>query len=118
MNITAYIDRLRAKPEHVRQRITLGAAAAMTGVVTLAWVGTLAATGTFALNSKQEDTSGVFAQVTPTAAKSDTNFNELVGAVGAGLGVAQKPELVIEDNGASSTLDRTAPPPSATVLTF
>jgi hypothetical protein len=122
MRMIQYIDSLRQKPEHVRQRIALAAASAVTGIVALSWAGTLAATGAFSLAPTSRQVPTALVQVTPTAAAAsdtDTNFNELLGAVGAGLGTTAKSELTIEDSGTSSTLDRAAPTASsATVLTF
>jgi hypothetical protein len=46
-----FIERLRAKPEHIRSRIALGTASAITGVVTLGWFGALIAGNAFDLSS-------------------------------------------------------------------
>lgn len=46
-----FIERLRAKPEHVRNRIALGTASAITGVITLGWFGALIAGNAFDLSS-------------------------------------------------------------------
>ncbi|MBP6869008.1 MAG: hypothetical protein KBC16_02765 [Candidatus Pacebacteria bacterium] len=46
-----FIERLRAKPEHVRNRIALGTASVITGVITLGWFGALIAGNAFDLSS-------------------------------------------------------------------
>ena len=46
-----FIERLRAKPEHIRNRIALGTASAITGVITLGWFGALIAGNAFDFSS-------------------------------------------------------------------
>lgn len=46
-----FIERLRAKPEHIRARIALGTASAVTGMVTLGWFGALLAGNAFDLST-------------------------------------------------------------------
>lgn len=114
-----YVQNLKAKPEHVRKRIAVGASGAVTAVIALAWFGTLAATGAFSLSN------GVVADAEPasvafTNTNVQSNWSQLLGAVGAVTGASSTPELTIVEGETSSTFTRTetAPSPSATVIPF
>ncbi|MDB5275029.1 MAG: hypothetical protein JWO58_3396 [Chitinophagaceae bacterium] len=125
-----FVHNLKQKPEHVRKRIVLATTSAVTGLVAIAWIGTMAATGAFALSNGPGGTNatdGTLAdasnpQATPAAQNVQSNFSQLVGAVGAAAGVAttSAPTIRVVDGTASSTLDRQAVPStnSATVLPF
>lgn len=51
-----FIERLRAKPEHVRRRIAVTSATAITGVITLGWFAALVAGNTIMLDQPVEGT--------------------------------------------------------------
>lgn len=124
MALSHHIDTLRAKPEHVRERIAFMTSAGVTGIVAVIWVVTLAATGTFSL----APTTGTLASGTQesaqdAAAGAQTNFSQLVGAAGAALGATTSaPALRIVDGDTSSSLEaRTAAAENnsnATVIPF
>ena len=111
MALTHHIQKLRAKPEHVRERIALGASAGITGLVALVWVVTLATTGTFSLKTQSAPGADFLAvgdqpQVQEAAAQTQTSFSQLVGAAGAALGATTTaPDLHIIDDRTTSSLE-------------
>jgi len=127
MALSHHINTLRAKPEPVRERIALMTSAGITGFVALIWVVTLAASGTFSLapataGTLTDATAGQ-ADVQNGIAQSQTNFSQLVGAVGAAVGATSSaPALRIIDDGSSSSFDSksaaSANNSNATVIPF
>jgi hypothetical protein len=103
MALIHHIEKLRAKPHHVRERIAVGTAAGITGVVALIWVVTLAATGTFSLSSQ----GGTLASGdSSAAAQTQSGFSQLVGSADAAFGATTTaPALRIVDDGTKSSLD-------------
>lgn len=103
-----HLDTLRAKPEHVRHRIAFGTAFAVTGVVALAWMATMASSGVLAL--REEAPAAPPDEIDAALAESTSAFSNLVGAAGAAFG-AGSPEaaLKIIEERTTSTLDD-APP--------
>lgn len=99
-----FIERLRAKPEHVRKQIAIGTSGALTGVVALGWIVSMAAGGTLALKSSTPtDTNAPdFAAL---AEETQSEFNSLMGAAGAFTATSSEPALTVESN-SRSTLDR------------
>jgi hypothetical protein len=128
MALTHHIENLRAKPEHIRERIAFGTAAGITGLVALVWVTTLAATGTFSLAPAGGTLASGDQNGSPSADQSantpaPTNFSQLVGAAGAALGATSSdPEIHIVDNGTKSSIPDTSAPAAnnsdATVIPF
>jgi len=115
-HIERHVGQLREKPEHVRQRIAMGTALGITGLVAAVWLVAHASNGTFALSGPRT------AALDATAEFSDTreNFSELLGAVGEGLGAtSSEPELRIVDGDTTSTLANPQPAqPTDTVIAF
>ncbi|MDB5237380.1 MAG: hypothetical protein JWL88_482 [Parcubacteria group bacterium] len=105
MALIHHIEKLRAKPEHIRERIAFGTAAGVTGVAATIWVIALAATGTFSLSpSAGTLASGPAGQ--GAIAQTQDGFSQLVGAVGAAAGSTNTaPSLRIVDDGTTSSLD-------------
>lgn len=116
------IQRMKAKPEHVRKRIAFGTSVGVTGLIAFMWVGTMATTGAFALNNKADGTAAAQPEAAPialTGTNVKSNFSELMGAVGAvASGSSTKPALTIIDGNTSSSLDAKTTNPSATVIPF
>ncbi|MEO6536284.1 MAG: hypothetical protein ABIT47_01195 [Candidatus Paceibacterota bacterium] len=113
-----FVHNLKQKPEHVRKRIVLGTTSAVTALVAIVWVGTMAATGAFSLAA-----GGTVAQAQPKALPSSntSNYSQLAGAVAAVTGATTSaPALTIVDGKSTSTIDPkpVAPQNSATVLSF
>ena len=94
-----FIERLRAKPEHVRKQIAMGTAAGLTGIVALGWLGGLVAGGTLALAPAGDD-------ATVATDSKQNGFEELLGAAGAAVGATSTPnELNVVETKTTSTLD-------------
>ncbi len=111
-----FIQRLAAKPEHVRKRIALGASAGFTALVLVAWSATMVSTGAFATGPGAAAPQPAPVALTSTNIKS--NFNQLMGAVGAATASTSKPALTVIDGKTTSSLDATTTNPSATVIPF
>lgn len=106
MALIHHIEKLRAKPEHVRERIALGTSAGITGLVAVIWVVTLAATGTFSLAPSGSTLAAGDQSAQGAIAQTKDNFSQLVGAAGAATGATSaSPALRIVDNGTTSSLD-------------
>lgn len=116
-----FITRLKQKPEHVRQRIAVGASAGVTGLIAVVWAGTMAATGTFALGTPEAKPAAPQPDSFALSGTNvESNFSQLMGAVGAATGAtSSEPSLTIIDGETSSSFT-TAPNanPSATVIPF
>ena len=132
-----FIERLKAKPEHVRRRIAIGTTAGITGVVALAWFFTLLFSGTFSLaipstivtgngtlaqvgggaNTTVGNTSNLAAvnasDVTPPP---QSNWARLLGAVGISTAPPPAPALKVEDAATTSGTDSQTSQP--TVIPF
>ncbi|CAN5703882.1 hypothetical protein BH11PAT2_BH11PAT2_05780 [soil metagenome] len=115
-----FVHNLKQKPEHVRKRIVFGTTSAVTGLVAIAWIGTMAATGAFSLSTGAALANADAAQ--PQAApSSQSNFSQLAGVVGAAMGATTSaPAITVVDGTSTSTLDPQPAPTtnSATVLSF
>lgn len=109
--MTDFIERLRAKPEHVRKHIALGTAGSITGVVALAWMISFSASGSFALSPIPKNEGGASASFAQAGSPS------LFAAVGA-LVKAETTDLIeVVETRASSTV--AAPrPEERTVIPF
>ena len=122
-----YLLKMKQKPQHVRQRIAVGASVGITAFVGLIWVATMTTSGAFALNngapaatntSNAAPSSNAFA-LDGTNVKS--NFSQLVGAVGAATGAtSSQPSLTIIDGKTTSSFSQPSgnANPSATVIPF
>lgn len=99
-----FIERLRAKPEHVRKQIALGFSGAVTGVVALGWLVSLGAGGTLALDAATpENNPGE--DISELANETRTGFSQLMGAAAAFTG-EEPAELQVLESNTRSTLDR------------
>lgn len=119
-----FLDKMREKPEHVRKQVAVGASGVVTGLVALVWFGTLAATGAFTLAPAGEVAQEPqAAPVAFTNTNVRSNFQELLGAVGAATGAtpSEEPGVTVIDGNTSSTFREDTPvqtSPSATVIPF
>ena len=107
-----YIERLRAKPEHIRRRIALGTSVGITGAVAGVWFLALIFSGNLSLavpsvaaptsvlaessNAQAPNLSGAFAS-------TGSNFSQLLGAVGVATATTAPATLIIEDQTPSTT---------------
>lgn len=94
-----HLDRLRAKPHHVRRQIAFGSSLAVTALVAVGWLGALASSPKLALDARPDDTGNALTQ-------TRTNFSDLMGAAGAALGATSSPAAItVVDTKTSSTLE-------------
>ena len=107
-----FIERLQAKPEHVRHRIAFFSSFSLTAVVAVAWFAAVANSGVLTLAPLNASSGSGFGALTDTSAlvkDTSTGWDDLLGAVGAAGGTSSgDPTLSIVDERASSTLDRNA----------
>ena len=110
-----FIERLKAKPEHIRRRIALGTTFGITGVVTAAWFFTLLFAGTLslAIPSTVIGGNGTLAQA-DTNTEPKSNFSQLLGAVGISTAKPAPAALQIEDAAPTTTQSSAQP----TVIPF
>jgi hypothetical protein len=104
-----HLDNLKARPEHVRRRVAIGASAGVTGLIAVIWLAAHAATGTFALSTPGSRTTAGGAPDEASAPSEVTNargeFSQLLGAVGESFGATStKPGLSIVDGDTTSTI--------------
>jgi hypothetical protein len=79
-----YLEKLRAKPGHVRERIAFGVAAGFTALVFVAWGAVIATNGTLALApSSFAVTDTDASQINSAANKTKSGFTNLLGAAAA-----------------------------------
>lgn len=90
-----FIERLRAKPDHVRKNIALGSATAVTGLIAIMWVVAFTSSGALTRNAEREET--------PIAsAFSESEGATLLGAIGA-LTTREDGSITVVGTSASST---------------
>lgn len=90
-----FIERLRAKPDHVRQRIVFLTASGATGLIALMWVTAFTSSG--ALSRSVEVKENPIA-----SAFSDNEGASLLGAIGA-LTTTEEGSIQVVGTSASST---------------
>lgn len=113
MHLRDYIEELRRKPEPVRKMIALGSSAAVTGLVLVAYIASLAASDRLALSPRQDEgTRAEIAQVNEQA------MNDLLGAAGAFRTLLEDAEAIytVETKSESTFLE--APAEDPTVIPF
>ena len=109
------LERLRAKPNHIRHRIAYGTAAGVTAVVGLVWAGVFISSAPLALAPAGSDTAA--AQNTQAAlAETKSNFSQLLSAVGAAGGASQPAALAVA--APATTSAPATPPADPTVIPF
>lgn len=94
-----FIERLRAHPVHIRQRIAVGTAVGVTAIIFIVWAVGTATSGVLALDLNSPtavgasgDTGNTAAVAGATQTKSTSHLNQLLGAIGA-LQQPSKPAL-------------------------
>ncbi|MES2668642.1 MAG: hypothetical protein V4644_03065 [Patescibacteria group bacterium] len=116
--IIEHIDYLRQKPEHIRQRIALGVASGIAGLVAVTWMTTMATSGTLALRSSAavEDASGAGSDVSAAVSDSTSAFTSLMGAAGAAFNATSTEAAldIIESETRTSSTVRTESSANAT----
>jgi hypothetical protein len=86
-SVIDYVERLRAKPEHIRRRIAVGTTVGVTGVVAAGWLTALVLSGSLALAPVGASSSTLASapgttQVVNAATQTQSSFTQLLGAVG------------------------------------
>jgi hypothetical protein len=123
-----FIERLRAKPEHIRHRIALGTTAGITGVVTCAWLFAIVVSGdlTLAVPSSSNANLGTVSGnapvtgITTAVAQTKTSFTQLLGAVGVATATTAPASLSIIDDATTTPQEQAAENANAnpTVIPF
>lgn len=121
--IIEHVERLRQHPEHVRYRIAMGTAFAVTALVAVGWAVALTTSGTLALKDPEPVAAGPTPESELAKSFSETGsaFNNLMGAAGAAFGATStEAALRIIDTRTSSTIseEETGAGASATVISF
>jgi hypothetical protein len=110
-----YLEKLRAKPGAVRERIALGAAACFTAIVAIAWGAVIATNGTFVLapstfSVASTDTTDINSAI----AQTKSGFSDLLGAAAAFQSDSKQASGITVDTQASTTANQG----TATVIPF
>lgn len=108
-----FIERLRAKPEHVRRRIALAASAGVTAVVALLWLIAISSSGVLALGSGSSSDSTLTSAFSGKAGSTASAFS----AAAALFGGASGDGIEVVGTESSSTLDE-RPAEERTVIPF
>ena len=102
--VTEHLERLRAKPHHVRRQIAFSASVVITALVAVGWMGAMVSSPKFAID--QRPTEGDEVDFGSAITDTRSNFSDLVGAAGAALGASSSPAAItVVDTKTRSTLD-------------
>ncbi len=101
-----YLERLRAKPEHIRRRIASGTAVGVTAVVALAWMAVITTNGTLAFTPPALPNDPALHSA---VAQTTSSFSNLLGAAAAYQSGTPAPSGIQIETTASSTLAPSAP---------
>jgi hypothetical protein len=113
------IHSLRAKPEHIRERIALGVAGGTTLLVALGWFGVMSTTGAFSLKSTNVIAEDAGSKIPTTVAETKNGFSQLLGAASVAVGATTSaPAITVVDTKSYSTLDEQTPDANQTVIHF
>ena len=116
-----FIERLRAKPEHVRRRIAIGASGSITALAALIWVTAFTSSNAFALNTPAAPADMVASgkEIQGSFGEASNGFSNLLGAVGGSASPSNEPVLIIVEEKSTSTFEqRQAPVEERTVIPF
>lgn len=102
--VSEHLERLRAKPHHVRRQIAFGTSVALTALVAVGWMGSLLSTPKLAI--ERTPTNGEEVNFEESLTQTQSNFSSLMGAAGAALGATSSPSKIeVVDTKTSSTMD-------------
>ena len=116
MHFRDYLEHLKRKPAHVRERIALGSASALVAVVAVGWVGAFVTSD--ALVSAPVEDQELAQGLAEAGQDTKEGFSELLGAASAFKAAAEGNSLVIVDGSASSTFEGKAQEDTRTVIPF
>jgi hypothetical protein len=102
--VSEHLERLRAKPHHVRRQIAFGTSLAVTALVAVGWMGALLSSPKLAIERTPGGSEDVNFQESLTETRS--NFSDLLGAAGAAIGATTTPsKVIVVDTKTTSTMD-------------
>lgn len=108
-----FIERLKAKPVHVRHRIMFLTAGGVSALIAIVWFGALASTGAFTLTPTTVASDGTpAAQIGQTMTQAASGLSAFTSASGAGTN--QSTIQVVNTDGTQTA----APAADQTVLPF
>jgi hypothetical protein len=117
-----FIERMQAKPEHVRKRFAFLTSAGITVVVALGWLAAIASSNSFALSPSDVSLSSIDESGGLSEIVEDTSsgFSDLLGAAGGATGNNGQVGggLQVIDGESSSSLDRESDREERTVIPF
>lgn len=109
-----YVEHLKSKPEHVRQRVALASSGLITGLVVVGWLVALTSSGTLALSSEPQ-----YDDITVASQESAEDFSNLLGAAGAfRTGLDGAGSVTVVETTESSTLEQEDSIGERTVIPF
>ncbi len=119
MDIRDYIEELRSKPEHVRERIALGSSIGITALVFVGWLTALTTSGALVSQPTIADAHEA-EQMSAAVEATKSSFSGLLGAVGSIQPPAQNDGgLQIVDATTTTTFDTQSDPMEGkTVIPF
>jgi hypothetical protein len=111
--IRHHVERLRAKPEHIRRRIAMGTSVGITGLVAGVWFVGILFSGKLTLavpviggpsSTFADSGTGVpVPDVGAAAANTGNAFTQLLGAVGVATATTAPAALIVEDKVPTTT---------------
>lgn len=117
-----FIERMQAKPEHVRKRFALFTSAGITLVVALGWLAALSSSNSFALSPTDASLSSINGGdgLSEIVEETSSGFGSLLGAAGAAGNAngGTAGGLQVVDGESSSSLDRESDTEERTVIPF
>ena len=115
-SVFEHVDRVRAKPHHIRRRVALGGAGTLTGLIAVVWLGASLATGTFALKGSN------FAEMTGAAPGERARAAAAGATAGAAAATESRPDapahVEVVPSGAGVPAPTPAPPVGPTIIPF
>lgn len=112
MRMQEFIERLKEKPGHVRNRIALATAGGVTGLIALGWFGVLASMGAFSITTQSVAAGENPADsINSTMGQAASGFSAITGATG---GNANQSTITV----VNQTQTPAAPAAEQTVLPF
>lgn len=116
MHVRDYLEQLKRKPAHVRERIALGASSALVAVIAAGWLGAFVTSDALVAAPAQDPE--LAKGLAEAGRDTSEGFSELLGAASAFKAAAEGNGLVIVDGAASSTVDDVPAEDTRTVIPF
>lgn len=115
--ITHHINRLKAQPSHVRERVAFGVSSGVTLLVVIGWLVAMSTSGSFSLATKSvAESVRPPESVATSLSESGSGIKSLLGAASAAFGASSTAATItVVDTKTSSTLETDT---QATVIPF